>query len=358
MMRMQALLFLALVASAAIPGSATAGLSLARKPNVVIVLLDDAGYGDFSCHGSPVMKTPRIDELHRQSIRFTDFHVCPMCTPTRGQLLTGRDALANGAMNVAMGRTLLRRNVPTAAEIFAAGGYRTGHFGKWHLGDNYPYRPHDRGFHETIYCKSYGMASAADHWNNTCFDDHYFHNGVARKFTGYNTDVFFDEAMKFMKAQHARKQPFFVYLPLTAVHGPNWVAAKYRMAYQDQPPRVAAYFGMLANVDENMGRLETFLQKEGLKDNTIVVLLSDNGIAGGLPIFNADMRGRKTHLYEGGHRLPCFLRWTAGKLRTGRRCRRLDAVPRPAADAHRPVRCEEARRHLRWHQPRRRAPRG
>lgn len=315
MMPIRTLLCIALVSTTAVTGSAAVPRAVDPKPNVLIVLVDDAGYGDFSCHGNPVMRTPQIDKLHRESIRFTDFHVGPMCTPTRGQLLTGRDALANGAMNVARGRTLLRRSIPTAADIFAANGYRTGHFGKWHLGDNYPYRPHDRGFHETIYGKSYGMASVAAYWNNCCFDDHYFHNGAARKFPGYNTDVFFAEAMKYMKAQHAKKQPFFIYLALTAVHGPNWVAEKYRLPYRNQQPKFAAHFGMLANVDENMGRLETFLQAEGLKDDTIVVFMSDNGGQTGVPIYNAGMRGQKRDLYEGGHRVPCFIRWPAGKLR-------------------------------------------
>jgi arylsulfatase len=288
----------------------------AQKPNVIIVLVDDAGYGDFSCLGNPVMKTPHIDRLHGQSVRFTDFHVCPMCTPTRGQIMTGRDCLANGAMNVSSGRTPLRRDIPTAADIFAANGYRTGHFGKWHLGDNYPYRPHDRGFHETIHCKSWGISSAADYWNDHCFEDHYWHNGVAKKFPGYNTDVFFGEAMRWMKTQHERKQPFFVYLPLTAVHSPHFVPEKYRTPYRDQKPDVAGFFGMLANIDENMAKLDGMLKGEGLLDNTILIFMTDNGGTAGVPVFNAGMRGRKQELYEGGHRVPCFVRWPAGKLRS------------------------------------------
>ena len=117
-------------------------------------MVDDQGYGDLSVHGNPVLKTPNMDRLHAESIRFTDFHVQPMCTPTRGQLMTGVDALRNGAMNVSSGRTNLRRDFPTMPEIFAAAGYRTGMFGKWHLGDNYPYRPQDRGFQESIWYQS------------------------------------------------------------------------------------------------------------------------------------------------------------------------------------------------------------
>ena len=122
-----------------------------NKPNVLIVLTDDQGYGDLSCHGNPILKTPNLDALHRQSIRFTDFHVAPMCTPTRGQLLTGRDAMDNGATFVCLGRSMIRNDLPTMADVFAANGYQTGHFGKWHLGDSYPYRPQDRGFEETIH---------------------------------------------------------------------------------------------------------------------------------------------------------------------------------------------------------------
>lgn len=283
------------------------------KPNVIIVLVDDAGYGDFSCHGNPVIKTPAIDQLHRESVRLTDFHVCPMCTPTRGQILTGRDALANGAMNVSSGRTPLRRNIPTMADLFAAAGYRTGHFGKWHLGDNYPYRPQDRGFQETIHCRSWGMASAADPWNNDCFDDFYFHNGKPEQIPGYNTDVFFGEAMKWIKAK--KDQPFLVYLPLTAAHGPHFVPDKYRVPYKNQKLNVASFFGMIANIDENMAKLESFLQAEGLRDNTIVIFMTDNGGTAGVPVFNAGMRGSKQQYYEGGHRVPCFIRWAAGKFR-------------------------------------------
>jgi arylsulfatase len=285
------------------------------RPNVIIVLVDDAGYGDFACLGNPVTKTPHCDKLHRESIRLTDFHVCPMCTPTRSQIMTGLSCLANGAMNVSSGRTPLRRNIPTMADIFLASGYATGHFGKWHLGDTYPYRPIDRGFQESITCRSWGMASAADHWNNCCFDDHYWHNGTVKRFPGYNTDVFFGEAMKWMKARKDKGEPFFVYLPLTAVHGPHFVAEKYRALYKDQKPQIASFFGMLTNLDEDLGKLDTFLATEKLRDNTILIFMTDNGGTAGVPVHNAGMRGRKMELWEGGHRVPCFLRWPAGKLR-------------------------------------------
>ena len=287
----------------------------ASRPNVIVVLTDDQGYGDFSCLGNPVLKTPNLDKLHDQSVRLTDFHVAPMCTPTRGQLLSGRDCLANGAMNVSSGRTFLRKELPTMADIFAANGYRCGHFGKWHLGDNYPYRPQDRGFHEAIYYPSSHIGSAPDYWNNDYFDDTYSHNGRREKFTGYTTDVFFGEALKWMRAQAAAGKPFFCYLPTAAVHAPLFVPEKYREPYKSQKPKVASFFGMIANIDENMERLDTFLRETGLWDNTILIFMTDNGGTVGVPVFNAGMRGKKIDLWDGGHRVPCFIRWPAGQLR-------------------------------------------
>ena len=287
----------------------------AVKPNVIIVLTDDQGYGDFSCHGNPVLKTPNLDKLHDESIRFTDFHAAPMCTPTRGQLISGRDCLANGAMNVSSGRTLLRKELPTMADIFAANSYRCGQFGKWHLGDNYPYRPQDRGFHETIWYPSSHIGSAPDYWNNHYFDDTYWHSGKREKFSGYTTDVFFGEAIKWMRAQAETRKPFLCYLATAAAHSPHFVPKKYRDLYQGQEGRIARFFGMIGNIDENMGRLEAFLQGTGLRDNTILIFMTDNGGTMGVPVFNAGMRGQKIDLWDGGHRVPCFIRWPSGRLR-------------------------------------------
>ncbi len=286
----------------------------ASRPNVLIVLTDDQGYGDLSCHGNPILKTPHLDRLHDESIRLTDFHVAPMCTPTRGQLMTGVDALRNGAMNVSSGRTLLRRDFPTMAEIFAANRYRTAIFGKWHLGDNYPYRPQDRGFQETIWFGSSHIPSASGYWNNDYFDDVYWHNGSRESFKGYCTDVFFREAKQWMQRCAKRKEPFFCYLPLNAPHGPLFVPDQYREPYRKEKKQIASFFGMIANIDENVGKLETFLKETGLRDNTIVIFMTDNGTATGDPVFNAGMRGKKISLYDGGHRVPFFLRWPAGHL--------------------------------------------
>ncbi len=283
------------------------------KPNVIFVLTDDQGYGDLACHGNPIIKTPNLDALRDESVRFTDFHVAPMCTPTRGELLTGQDALRNGATFVCMGRSLLNPELPTMADIFASNGYRTGHFGKWHLGDNYPYRPQDRGFGETIHHPAWGITSVADYFGNDYFDDHYRHKGAMEAFEGYCTDVWFDEAMKWIRQRD--DAPFFAYIATNAPHTPLWVPDQYRQPYLPHVSwNVASFYGMIANIDENMGKLDAFLRETGLRHNTLLIFMTDNGTATGETVYNAGMRGKKTTLYEGGHRVPFFMRWPEGQL--------------------------------------------
>ena len=286
------------------------------KPNVIIVMTDDQGYGDLSCHGNPILKTPNLDKLHQQSIRFKDFHVAPMCTPTRGQLLTGRDAMANGATFVCMGRSMVRSNLPTMADIFASNGYHTGHFGKWHLGDSYPYRPQDRGFQETIHHGAWGITSIADYYGNDYWDDTYRHNHQLEQYEGYCTDVWFNETIAYMKACHAKNEPFFVYLPTNCPHSPRWVDDKYSKPYRQKglDQKTAKFFGQIANIDENMGRLIKMLDQTGMAENTLLIYMTDNGTAAGHIVFNAGMKGNKGDLWEGGHRVPCFVRWPAGNF--------------------------------------------
>jgi arylsulfatase len=305
-------------------------VAVAAPPNVLILMTDDQGYGELSAHGNPVLKTPNLDRLHGESVRFTDFHVAPMCTPTRGQLMTGVDALRNGAMNVSSGRTLLRRDLPTMPQLFADAGYATGIFGKWHLGDTFPYRPEDRGFGEALWFPSSHIGSVPDFWENDYFDDTYVRNGTRQRYSGYTTDVFFREAIAWMKRQAAAGKPFLCYLPTAAPHWPHFVPEKYRRAVQADfdrvktslpklPPQKAdelvSYLAMLVNIDENVGRLDAALRDTGVRDNTIVLFLTDNGSTFGADYFNAGMKGKKTTLWEGGHRVPLFLRWPAGKLR-------------------------------------------
>ena len=283
-----------------------------NKPNVILVMTDDQGYGDLSVHGNPVLKTPNLDQLYQETVHLTDFHVAPMCTPTRGQLLSGRDAMDNGATFVCQGRSMPREELPFMADIFGANGYRTGHFGKWHLGDSYPYRPQDRGFQETVHHGAWGISSIADHWGNDYFDDTFRHNDKLQSYEGYCTDVFFEEAMDWMKIRQDQDEPFFLYLPTNTPHVPNIVAEKYAAPYQGKGP--ALFYGMIANIDENMGKLDAFLKDTGLRENTILIFMTDNGTSQGHTVFNAGMRGHKRDYYDGGHRVPFFIRWPAGNI--------------------------------------------
>ena len=298
-----------------LPAAALAGgrsRAASTRPNVLILLTDDQGYGDFSCHGNPVLRTPNMDRLHGDSVRFTDFHAAPMCTPTRGQLMSGVDALHNKATSVTAGRAVLRRDLPTMANAFADSGYHTGIFGKWHLGDHYPYRPMDRGFHEAKYFRGFGMSSAPE-FDNDYFNGRYLDKGVPKRFEGYCADFWFGEAMHWMGEQQRNNQPFFCYLPTNTPHGPAWVADEFSTPYR-KPGLPADFFGMIANLDMNLGKLEKFLAESGLRENTILVFMTDNGGTAGVRVYNAGMRAGKTTYYEGGHRVPCFVRWPAGGL--------------------------------------------
>ena len=299
------------------------------RPNVVIIITDDQGYGDLGCHGNPVAQTPHIDRLHGQSIRFTDFHAAPMCTPTRGQLLTGLDAARNGAVNVSSGRTLLRADLQTMADLFRTGGYRTGMFGKWHLGDNYPYRPQDRGFEESLWFPSSHINSLPDYWENDYFDDIYCRNGSRERYEGYCTEVFFREAMAWMKTQSEAHKPFFAYLPTNAPHAPLWVPPEDREATEvafaagqhalpeidpAQRSMIIRFLAMIRNVDTHLGQLRGLLRAQEIERNTILIFMTDNGSIFGPLYFNAGMRGAKCSLWEGGHRVPCFIHWPDGDL--------------------------------------------
>ena len=297
------------------------------RPNVVFVLTDDQGYGDLSCHGNPVVKTPHIDALHACSVRLTDYHVGPTCAPTRAGLLTGHYANSTGVWRTSGGRSLLRSNEISMADFFRGSGYATGIFGKWHLGDNVPYRPQDRGFETVVVHGGGGVGQTPDYWGNSYFDDSYWDGERYTRYDGYCTDVWFQEALKFIERN--RQTPFFCYIPTNAPHSPHLVDPRYSDPYVPLTPHRerANYFGMLANIDENVGGLRRRLAELGLAEDTIFIFMTDNGSAGGVEVdgnqyvtsgFNAGMRGKKGSEYDGGHRVPFFLHWPARGYDQGR----------------------------------------
>jgi arylsulfatase len=304
---------LALLVAATLVAPAANAFDSARKPNILIVMTDDQGLGDFSFMGNPILKTPSLDAFAKRAVRLTDFHVAPMCSPTRGQLMTGLAALRNGATSVTAGRTFLRPGLPTMPGVFDKAGYRSGIFGKWHLGDSYPHRPMDRGFHESVYHLGWGQLLSTPEFEWPLIDGRYFHNGVEKRYKGHCTDFWFDSAMAWMKQCKEQGEPFFCYLPTNAPHAPCIDLERYIKSYRKRNVP-AGFFGMIAHIDKRFGDLEKFLVEQKLKDDTIVIFMTDNGGTGGVRIFNAGLRGRKTTYYEGGHRVPCWIRWPNGKL--------------------------------------------
>tara|TARA_R110002049_G_scaffold304996_1_gene500816 strand:- start:1593 stop:3470 length:1878 start_codon:yes stop_codon:yes gene_type:complete len=299
--------------------------SLSVQPNVIIVLTDDQGYGELSIHGNPILKTPNLDMLAESSVRFGNFHAAPMCAPTRGQLITGMDAATNGLVNVGSGRAFLKPELPTMGNIFMANSYSTGVFGKWRLGANYPYRPQDRGFEQSVWFPSSHIGAVSDFWGNDYFDDTYWHNGTQEKFDGYCTDVFFDKAKEFIENSIAEEKPFFAYISTNTPHYPYvpkeedlkvleglYEESTFPGKNENLKKTLVPYLAMIRNIDTNVGSLLDFLDKKNVRDNTIVVFLTDNGSIMGIKYFNAGMRGMKTELWDGGHRVPCFINWPDG----------------------------------------------
>ena len=333
----------ALALAALLAGGCTAAPA-DERPNIVLVITDDQGYGDIGAHGNSKIHTPNLDALHSESVRFTNFHVDPTCSPTRSALVTGRYSSRTGVWHTIMGRSIIHREERTFADVLSAAGYATGFFGKWHLGDTAPYRPIDRGFQKAVYHGGGGVGQTPDYWGNDYFDDTYWNDGVPQKYEGYCTDVFFDNALQFIEERAADgSAPFFAYVATNAPHGPFLVEESYSKPYAEMgvPDPMDKFYGMIENIDDNVGRLRAKLEELGVADNTLLVFMTDNGTAAGVTNthpsqtvgssnagllarakqeteegawqgFNAGMRGRKGSEYEGGHRVPFFVLWPNG----------------------------------------------
>lgn len=300
------------------------------RPNVLLIITDDQGYGDFGCTGNPWLKTPALDQLHDDAVRLQQFHLDPMCAPSRAALMTGCYSARAGVWSTLTGRYFLNREMPTMADAFRGAGYRTGMFGKWHLGDSARYLPNDRGFDEALYHGGGVIGEMPDHWNNDYFNAVFQRNGVPERFEDeYCTDVWFREASGFIESSVERGLPFFCYLATNAPHSPFDVHARYVEPYLEQgvPEERARFFGMIANLDENVGRMREHLETLGVADNTIVLYMGDNGTSCGATVdheghvdegYNAGMRGKKCWATDGGHRNLCLMHWPAGGWRGGR----------------------------------------
>ncbi len=303
------------------------GLSLAmvhadKKPNIIFFITDDQGYGDLACHGHPFLKTPNLDKLYSQSTRFTDYHVSPTCAPTRAALMSGRNPFEAGVTHTILERERMALGLPTVAETLQDAGYTTGIFGKWHLGEADDYQPGSRGFDEVFIHGAGGIGqrfdgAQGDVPGNSYFDPTIRHNGSFVKTKGFCTDVFVQEALGWIREQ--KDQPFFAYIPTNAPHGPFIVGEEYKAMYRDhvEDENSAAFFGMITNIDENIGLIMEKLDEWGIANDTLLIFTTDNGSAKGSRIFNAGMKGGKGSQNQGGSRVPLFFR-LPGKTEAGR----------------------------------------
>ena len=281
-----------------------------ERPNIIILLTDDQGYGDLGHHGNTDIKTPNIDWFAQESVVFERFYVSPVCAPTRASLLTGRYNYRTGVTDTWKGGATMHQDEYTLAEALSAAGYVTGLFGKWHLGDNYPYRPQDQGFKKVLMHPGGGIGQPSDVPGNSYFDPTLLEDGVQVKFSGYCMDVYTDAALEFIEAN--KESPFFVYLATNTPHTPLQVPETYQAPYlaAGLPEKTSKIYGMISNIDHNFKRVLDKLDALSLSNNTIVIFMSDNGPK----IFSArrhraGLRGEKTDIYEGGIRSPFFMRW-------------------------------------------------
>ncbi|MFO7973034.1 MAG: arylsulfatase [Candidatus Hydrogenedentota bacterium] len=298
-----------------------------ERPNVVVILTDDQGYGDVGVHGNDQIQTPHLDRFARDGIDLTRFYCSPVCAPTRASLMTGRYYYRTGVIHTWRGGAKMHADETTLAEMLRAKGYATGLFGKWHLGDNYPMRPQDQGFDTCLWHKSGGIGQVPDK-PNSYLNPKLWRNGEAVQAQGYCTDVFFEAAREFIAAN--RNRPFFAYLPTNAPHTPLEIGPEYIEPYTAKgiDETTARVYGMISNIDDNVGRLLDWLDQQGLRENTLVIFLGDNGPQ--QERYTAGLRGRKTGVYEGGIRVPCFVQWPTvleGKRRLDAMTAHIDLTP-------------------------------
>lgn len=314
---------LLVLACAALAAAASA------RPNIVLIMTDDQGYGDLGVTGNPVLETPHIDRLAREAATMTTFYVSPVCSPTRAALMTGRYNYRTRVVDTFKGRSMMEPDEVTVAEVLREAGYTTGIFGKWHLGDNYPLRPSDQGFDESLIHRGGGLGQPSEPIENDrrYTDPILFRNNEQIQAKGYCTDVYFDAALAFIGQAAAQNRPFFAYVAPNAPHSPyhdvpSALYDKYKR--KDLAPVlldakrdadiVARIYAMVENIDENVGRLLADLERREIAERTIVIFMTDNGP--NTRRFVGPLRGMKSEVHEGGIRAPFFMRWPE-RLRPG-----------------------------------------
>ena len=317
---------------------------MALGPNIILVITDDQGYGDLGIHGNPFIRTPVLDSLARLSTRIDPFYVCPVCAPTRSSLMTGRYHLRTGVYDTYNGGAMMAAGEVTMAEVLAANGYHTAMVGKWHLGDSYPLRPMDQGFQYSLAHKGGGIGQPGDDFGNyirpdsSYFDPYLWENGERVRRQGYCSDIFTDQAIEFIRGHQSDRasDPFFLYLSYNAPHTPLQLPGKYWLEYQDMSygsedfqvsgrnvsdmndrdlDAARKVYGMVSNIDDNLGRIFHALKDLGLEENTLFVFITDNGPQ--QRRYTAGLNERKGSVMEGGIRVPCMFYWK-GKLEEGR----------------------------------------
>ncbi len=310
-------------------------VEIKQKPNVIIIITDDQGIGDFGFNGNPYIKTPNLDNLASQSLNLTNFYVSPVCAPTRASLMTGRYSERTGVYDTYNGGAIMSDTEITIAEILKENGYETGIFGKWHLGDNHPYRPSDQGFDVSVVHRAGGMGQPGDVMNYFAGDSSYFNpvlfeNDQPVQSKGYCSDVFTEKTINFIRKNQEEKsgKPFFAYLAYNAPHTPLQVPQEYFNLYKDLKFKADSFgvfdeavgkmtpveidaarkvYGMVTNIDDNIGKLVKSLKEQGIYDNTILVFLTDNGPQQNR--YKLGLRERKGSVFEGGVRVPCLIHY-------------------------------------------------
>jgi arylsulfatase A len=289
-----------------------------KRPNILLIMTDDQGVGDIGIHNNDLLKTPNMDAIAKQGAEFKQFIVNFNCSPTRASMLTGRDNYRTGVVGVTETSPLMKSSEVTIAKLLIEAGYSTGIFGKWHLGDSYPMRPSDKGFQETLIHKGGGIGQASDPPGNSYFNPILEHNNVKKVFEGYCDDIFADATLSFIDKN--KDKPFFAFYATNLPHFPltvsdKWVDPFRKMGLHELNART---YGMVANVDANIGRLLAKLKELGIEENTIVIFMSDNGPRTKRTKndlypdrYSMNLRGTKTSVYENGIRAPFFIKWPA-----------------------------------------------